>query len=185
MSRTKGTICASTSSPAWMTMSRPSSSGSSCASVTIAATSMRASRCRSRPVISQSIHTRRSATPERLYGPVTVRHPERRRTWPEVAMNLLSDDEVGVRIAGLHPDWSGDHERLRRSIEFADFPTAVEFVNRLAPRCEEINHHPDLALRWRWVEIELSTHSAGGVTDLDVKLAGIVDDVAAELPLAG
>jgi 4a-hydroxytetrahydrobiopterin dehydratase len=97
---------------------------------------------------------------------------------------LLDDTEIRNRIAVLHPGWSGDHERLTRSIEFADFPTAVEFVNRLAPRCEEINHHPDLALRWRWVEIELSTHSAGGVTELDVQLAAVVDDVAAELPLA-
>jgi 4a-hydroxytetrahydrobiopterin dehydratase len=84
----------------------------------------------------------------------------------------------------LHPDWSGNTEKLNRSIEFADFPTAVEFVNRLAPRCEEINHHPDLAIRWRWVDVALSTHSAGGVTDLDTQLAGIVDEVAAELPLA-
>ena len=61
----------------------------------------------------------------------------------------------------------------------------VPVINRLAPRCEELDHHPDLALRWRWVEIELSTHSAGGVTDLDLTLAGIVDEVAAELPLAG
>lgn len=98
---------------------------------------------------------------------------------------LLDDAEIREALAGLHPDWSGDHDRLTRSIEFADFPTAVEFVNRLAPRCEEINHHPDLGLRWRWVEIALSTHSAGGVTERDIQLAGIVDDVAAELPLAG
>jgi 4a-hydroxytetrahydrobiopterin dehydratase len=58
-------------------------------------------------------------------------------------------------------------------------------VNRIAPRCEEIDHHPDLALRWRWVDIELSTHSSGGVTDLDTTLAGIVDEVAGGLPLAG
>jgi 4a-hydroxytetrahydrobiopterin dehydratase len=47
-----------------------------------------------------------------------------------------------------------------------------------------MDHHPDLAVRWRWVDVVLSTHSAGGVTDLDLRLAGIVDDVAAGLPLA-
>lgn len=97
---------------------------------------------------------------------------------------LLDQAAIDAALAGRHPGWSGSPQKLSRSIEFADFPTAVEFINRLAPRCEEIDHHPDLALRWRWVDIELSTHSAGGVTDLDVKLAGIVDEVATELPLA-
>ena len=57
-------------------------------------------------------------------------------------------------------------------------------MNRLAPRCEELDHHPDLSIRWRWVDVVLSTHSAGGVTDKDLTLAGIVDEVAAGLPLA-
>jgi 4a-hydroxytetrahydrobiopterin dehydratase len=101
-----------------------------------------------------------------------------------MAAQLLPQERIEVALAGLNADWSGSTEKLSRSIEFADFLTAVEFVNQLAPRCEELDHHPDLALRWRWVNIELSTHSAGGVTDLDVELAGIVDEVAAQLPLA-
>ena len=102
-----------------------------------------------------------------------------------MAPTLLDETQIAHRLAALHADWSGSTDKLSRSIEFADFPTAVEFVNRLAPRCEELNHHPDLAIRWRWVEVELSTHSAGGVTEMDVQLAEIVDEVAAELPLAG
>jgi len=99
--------------------------------------------------------------------------------------DLLDQAEIDEKLAALHPDWTGSPQRLTRSIEFADFLTAVEFINRLAPRCEELDHHPDLALRWRWVDVELSTHSEGGVTDLDVTLAGIVDEVASALPLAG
>jgi 4a-hydroxytetrahydrobiopterin dehydratase len=101
-----------------------------------------------------------------------------------MAAQLLDQQAIDDGLSGLHADWSGNTEKLSRSIEFADFPTAVEFVNRLAPRCEEMDHHPDLAVRWRWVDVVLSTHSAGGVTDLDLRLAGIVDDVAAGLPLA-
>jgi 4a-hydroxytetrahydrobiopterin dehydratase len=97
---------------------------------------------------------------------------------------VLTQAEIDEKLGTRHPDWTGTPEKLSRSIEFANFLTAAEFINRLAPRCEQLDHHPDLALRWRWVEIELSTHSAGGVTDLDVTLAGIVDEVAAELPLA-
>ncbi len=96
----------------------------------------------------------------------------------------LTEQAVAERLEGLHPAWSGTTKELRRSIEFADFGTAVEFVNRLAPICEELDHHPDLALRWRWVDVVLSTHSAGGVTDLDLVLAGHVDEAAAALPQA-
>ena len=102
-----------------------------------------------------------------------------------MAAELLDQQHIDSALASLHASWSGSTKALRRSIEFADFPTAVEFVNRLAPRCEEIDHHPDLAIRWRWVDVELSTHSAGGVTEMDVTLARIVDEVATSLPLAG
>lgn len=101
-----------------------------------------------------------------------------------MAVQLLDQDAIDERLRGRHPGWSGTPEKLTRSIEFADFPTAVEFINRLAPRCEALDHHPDLALRWRWVDIELSTHSAGGVTEKDLELAGVLDEVATELPLA-
>jgi 4a-hydroxytetrahydrobiopterin dehydratase len=102
-----------------------------------------------------------------------------------MSREVLTQDVVEQRLAGLHAGWSGSTEALRRSIEFADFPTAVEFITRLAPICEELDHHPDLALRWRWVDVALATHSAGGVTDLDFTLAGHVDEVAAGLPKAG
>lgn len=101
-----------------------------------------------------------------------------------MSTELLSQTDINDKLASLHADWSGTTEQVSRSIEFADFPTAVEFVNRLAPRCEELDHHPDLAIRWRWVDIVVATHSAGGVTEKDLALAGVVDEVAAGLPLA-
>lgn len=98
---------------------------------------------------------------------------------------LLTADAVREALATLHPAWTGDTAQFTRSIEFATFQVAVEFVNRIAPRAEELDHHPDLALRWRWVDVVLTTHSAGGVTELDVALARSVDEVAAALPQAG
>jgi 4a-hydroxytetrahydrobiopterin dehydratase len=100
-------------------------------------------------------------------------------------VELLTQAAIDTALTSLHPDWTGTTGKLARTIEFADFPTAVEFVNRLAPRCEAMDHHPDLALSWRVVDVSLSTHSAGGVTGLDVTLAGIVGEVAGTLPLAG
>jgi 4a-hydroxytetrahydrobiopterin dehydratase len=101
-----------------------------------------------------------------------------------MATDLLDQSAIDERLAALPGDWTGTPQKLTRSIEFADFPTAVEFIGRIAPRCEELDHHPDLGLHWRRVDVELATHSAGGVTDLDLTLAGIVDEVAADLPLA-
>jgi 4a-hydroxytetrahydrobiopterin dehydratase len=103
----------------------------------------------------------------------------------QLSRALLTAGEVSAGLSQLHPDWTGTPEQLNRSIEFADFPTAVEFVNRLAPVCEEADHHPDLALRWRWVDVVLSTHSSGGVTALDLALAEQVDEISAQLPQAG
>jgi 4a-hydroxytetrahydrobiopterin dehydratase len=97
---------------------------------------------------------------------------------------VLNQQEIEERLAELSRGWTGTTAELRRSIEFADFPTAVEFINRLAPACEELDHHPDLALRWRWVDLVLTTHSAGGVTDLDLTLASQIDEIAAMLPQA-
>jgi 4a-hydroxytetrahydrobiopterin dehydratase len=96
---------------------------------------------------------------------------------------LLSQDEIDAAVAE-RPGWHGSPAALRRTIEFADFLTAVRFIDELAPHCERLDHHPDLSLSWRRVEVSLSTHSAGGVTSKDVELAGVVDEVASNLPLA-
>lgn len=97
---------------------------------------------------------------------------------------LLDQDDVDRALGGLHPGWRGTPVRLRRGIVFADFPTAVRFVDAAAVVAEELDHHPDVLIRWRTVDLALSTHSAGGVTRLDVELAGRLDAVAAALPQA-
>ena len=102
-----------------------------------------------------------------------------------MARELLDAAGVEHALAHLDPAWTGSTESLKRSIEFADFLTAVDFVSQIAPRCEELDHHPDLTLRWRWVDVHLSTHSVGGVTELDVRLAEQVDLVASGLPQVG
>jgi 4a-hydroxytetrahydrobiopterin dehydratase len=99
-----------------------------------------------------------------------------------VSREVLNQQQIDTALAELHPDWSGTTAALRRSIEFADFEAASEFVNRMGPISDEMDHHADLALRWRWVDVELSTHSASGVTELDVALAERIDEVASALP---
>ena len=86
----------------------------------------------------------------------------------------LSPDELAAALSGL-PLWSGDGDGLHRSIELAGFPDAVAAIVRIGFVAEELDHHPDVDLRWRTLHLTLVTHSAGGVTELDVDLARRVD----------
>lgn len=83
---------------------------------------------------------------------------------------LLEPDEVAEQLTSL-PGWSSDGASLHRSIEFASFPEAIAAVATLAIDAEEMDHHPDIDIRWRTVHLTLSTHSAGGITQLDIELA--------------
>lgn len=83
---------------------------------------------------------------------------------------LLSDTEIAEALTEL-PEWSRSGDNLIRTVEADTFPAGIELVRRVAEVAEEANHHPDIAIRWRTVTFSLSTHSAGGLTALDVALA--------------
>ncbi len=86
----------------------------------------------------------------------------------------LSPDELTAALSGL-PLWSGDGEGIRRTVELPGFPDAVAALVRIAFVAEQLDHHPDVDLRWRTLHLTLVTHSAGGVTELDLALARRID----------
>jgi 4a-hydroxytetrahydrobiopterin dehydratase len=86
----------------------------------------------------------------------------------------LSPDEITTALHGL-PAWTGDGNGLRRTVELPSFRDAVDAVVRIADVAEEMDHHPDVDLRWRTLHLVLVSHSAGGVTDLDLQLARRID----------
>ena len=86
----------------------------------------------------------------------------------------LPPDELAAALFGL-PLWSGDGEGIRRSVELPGFPDAVAALVRMAFVAEQLDHHPDVDLRWRTLHLTLVTHSAGGVTELDLELARRID----------
>ena len=88
----------------------------------------------------------------------------------------LSPDELTAALSGL-PLWSGDGEGFRRSVQLPGFPDAVAALVRIAFVAEELDHHPDVDLRWRTLHLTLVTHSAGGVTELDLQLARRIDEL--------
>jgi 4a-hydroxytetrahydrobiopterin dehydratase len=87
---------------------------------------------------------------------------------------LLSEDEISSRLVGL--DWERNGDEITRDWKFEDFAEGIAFVNRVAEAAEEANHHPDILVHgWNKVRLTLSTHSEGGLTDADFRLAGQID----------
>ena len=65
-----------------------------------------------------------------------------------------------------------------RELTFADFGAAIAFVDRVAELAEAANHHPDILVHgWNKVRLTLSTHSQGGLTDADFRLAGQIEEL--------
>jgi 4a-hydroxytetrahydrobiopterin dehydratase len=92
-------------------------------------------------------------------------------------MALLSDDEIDRRLQE-RPGWQREGDAIEREFKFEDFAGSVDFLNRITPPAEEMNHHPDVAISWNKVTITLSTHSEGGLTENDFELASRIDALA-------
>ena len=86
----------------------------------------------------------------------------------------LSPDELAAALPGL-PLWSGDAEGIRRTVRFPGFRDAVAAIGAIADVAEEMDHHPDIDLRWRTLHLTLVSHSAGGVSEMDLELARRID----------
>ncbi len=86
----------------------------------------------------------------------------------------LSPDQLAAALPDL-PLWSGDATGLHRTVALPGFRDAVAAIGAIADVAEEMDHHPDIDLRWRTLHLHVVTHSAGGVTDNDVELARRID----------
>ncbi len=93
-------------------------------------------------------------------------------------MAMLTDAQLASALAEL-PEWANEGAAIRRVVELRDFMAAIALVNRVAELAESANHHPDIDIRWNRVTLVLTTHSEGGVTDLDVALAAQIDAAVA------
>ncbi|GGP99513.1 4a-hydroxytetrahydrobiopterin dehydratase [Streptosporangium pseudovulgare] len=93
-------------------------------------------------------------------------------------MDPLDDSTVNQRLDGV-PQWRREGDEIRRTVEARDFPTAIRIVDEIAVEAEKLNHHPDIDIRWRTLHLALTTHDAGGLTELDFTLAARIDGIAA------
>jgi 4a-hydroxytetrahydrobiopterin dehydratase len=74
--------------------------------------------------------------------------------------------------------WERDGDSIVKTYEFATFAAAIHFMASAVAPINELNHHPTWSNTYDKVRVELSSHDAGTVTDRDVRLAAILDQVA-------
>jgi len=82
------------------------------------------------------------------------------------------------------PGWAAGDDAITRTYRFRDFGSAFAFMTRVAIHAEAANHHPEWSNVWNRVEVRLTTHDAGGVTQKDIDLARFMDEAASGLPTA-
>ncbi len=96
-----------------------------------------------------------------------------------MASSRLERSEIDRLVASLS-GWevTEDGTGIARTFTFSDFNEAFGFMTRAALVAEKMNHHPEWFNVYKTVKVTLSTHDAGGVTELDGKLARAMDKIA-------
>jgi 4a-hydroxytetrahydrobiopterin dehydratase len=94
-----------------------------------------------------------------------------------VMAELIKKEDLKNRLKKV-PEWELEKKHIERTFEFDDFSESIDFVNGVAEVAEDEEHHPDIDIRYNKVRLVLSTHSKGGLTDLDFGLAERIDTLS-------
>jgi len=86
----------------------------------------------------------------------------------------LSDEEIATRIP---EDWHREGEEIVRTYEFNSYLDGIGFASGAGGLAEGAWHHPEMTITWGEVEVRLTTHDAGGITEKDIDLAEQFDDI--------
>ncbi|MDJ0853207.1 MAG: 4a-hydroxytetrahydrobiopterin dehydratase [Myxococcota bacterium] len=89
----------------------------------------------------------------------------------------LGEQEIATRL-GQRPGWERRGDRIARTFRFGSFVEAFGWMASVALVAEKLDHHPEWRNVYATVEVELTTHDAGGLTELDFELAAAMDDLA-------
>lgn len=92
-------------------------------------------------------------------------------------MTLLNENDRNVKLNALK-GWNFLNDQIEKEYNLKDFKSALNFINKIGEEAEKMNHHPDILLHsYNKVKITLSTHSEGGVTNNDFKLAEKIENL--------
>ena len=92
-------------------------------------------------------------------------------------MDAFSEKEIRERLGQL-PGWSLEDGALHRVFEFDGFPAAIGFMVQASRRIDAMNHHPEWSNIYNKVDVRLTSHDAGGITESDIELARVLDELA-------
>lgn len=97
----------------------------------------------------------------------------------EGGVSPYTQKEAGEMMKELHDGWMlvDEAHLLVREFRFKDFAQAMAFADKIAAVAEAEGHHPDLAISWGSVSVELSTHAIGGLSENDFILAAKIDEL--------
>ena len=85
-------------------------------------------------------------------------------------MGKLPTDEITSELSKL-PGWTFSNDKIEQEFSFDSYMDGIAFVNQIAVRAEEQNHHPDLEVGWCRVKVAFTSHDSGGVTERDIRMA--------------
>src|SRR4051812_6527130 len=111
-------------------------------------------------------------TPKAVRSVASLRHSNHLTSMRQ----KLSDLEIQRALGGL-AGWARRGDALSKTFIFERFADAIAFVDRVAKAADELDHHPDIDIRYTKVTMLLSTHDAGGITSSDLKLAERIESV--------
>jgi 4a-hydroxytetrahydrobiopterin dehydratase len=94
-------------------------------------------------------------------------------------MTKLSESQVADKLTDLE-GWSDLNGSIQRTYSFESFAAAINFVNVIAQHAEEVQHHPDILVRYSKVTLTLSTHDVSGISDKDFDFARAADGIVGE-----
>ncbi|WP_306053045.1 4a-hydroxytetrahydrobiopterin dehydratase [Natronococcus wangiae] len=86
--------------------------------------------------------------------------------------DLLSDDEIDAQ---LPDEWAQEGDEIARTYEFDDYLRGVNFAQMVGEIAEAQFHHPEIIIRYEEVEIRLTSHEAGGITEDDIEMAELIE----------
>lgn len=92
-------------------------------------------------------------------------------------MAKLNQSEINEKLKKV-PGWEFRDNKISKELELKDFKSVLNFVNKIGAEAESMDHHPDIFMHsWNKVKISVSTHSEGGVTEKDFKLAVKIEGI--------
>ena len=94
---------------------------------------------------------------------------------PQAGTTEKLDKESVRRWLRAREGWKRRSNKLTKDFEFASFRDSIVFVNRVATLADQLDHHPDIDIRYTTVTLTLTTHDAGGITEKDLALAAQID----------